>query len=431
MANINKYAIGQVLDSSQKSYIIGDISTVPGLSQTIGDNITGLEGYGLRAAVLARKGDILFVPAETQELYGSNWKNHLERNGLNGSKILGVGGSGNLSRRIASNDELRNFSSGGLVLPYYAGSDEFSAAKHLEGKLVGPRQDISNMYNDKTNLRRVLESLGTYPLTAGGIYEENSGYDMLKSLVERTISSSSHNKVFIRRGLGASGYGQYLIDGSNNTNIYNQLKAVYDEIETSGGDYLVEEFLNVSNSPSVIAFIDESKIIPLAQTTQVLHDRKHAGNLIDLTEDQNYIRFAMPLLENMFENGYYGQVGIDFINTDKGLYICEVNARGTGAFFPASVLYRINTGVGNDSMKVVMSDTIKISAPEDINSYYDKLERAKLEPKDNGGVGIIEINPAKLLHADEKGKVSSQIAIVGKNRNDIKDFREKYVEAFS
>ncbi|NCC71063.1 ATP-grasp domain-containing protein, partial [bacterium] len=223
----------------------------------------------------------------------------------------------------------------------------------------------------------------------------------------------------------------YKID-ANKGNIESQIRDVYEDTQKKGGNYLIEEFLTVRSSPSVIAVFDDAGVFPLAQTSQVLHGTKYAGNVIDLNGNTKYIDFVFPLLKDMHAKGYRGQGGIDLIETNDGsLYICEVNARGTGAFFPASVLSRINESVANYQMNMVRSDTIKINAFEDHNHFYELLSEFGLEPIHNKGVGIIDINPGKIISVDNNGKVDAQIAILGKNNVEIMKTRQKFISLFS
>jgi len=104
-------------------------------------------------------------------------------------------------------------------------------------------------------------------------------------------------------------------------------------------------------SPSVQVFVGEDSICIYDVTEQILSRKSiHQGNLSpppylephsDLRDE--ILRQSAVVCEWLFSQGYKGMAGVDFIVTFKDglaeVFVCEVNARVTGATYP-SVLAR-------------------------------------------------------------------------------------------
>ena len=420
------YSLQAILNPNKKAFINADPSSVPGLNETLKGNISGLELYGLRGMVLSREMDTNFIPLEAKKILDSGWGKHLERNFLNNSEVIYVEGKGNISERLL-NPKYSKLSKNGIIVPYYASDLEFKMAENLEGELFATKPEISDKYNNKVSLRKILEELN-YKTPKGETFEsETQTYKEFQKIINSLIKHSQNDAIFIRRGEGASGIGQYKISKNDSS---NKIKKIFNEIKNKKGNYLIEEYLNIINCPSIITtFSSEEGLTPIASSKQLLEGTKHSGNEININtnEREKYFKYTKKLLEEMYENGYIGLGGIDLVETNHELYISEVNARGTAAFFPVGVLHRINEKY-NHQNKITRLETIKI--PEiKLNDFHEVLHYYNLEPVQNNGIGIININPGKFLFP-ENGIIETQNVFIGRNINDLEILKEKYINEF-
>jgi hypothetical protein len=212
--------------------------------------------------------------------------------------------------------------------------DSFS---NVEGYRIG---------NNKTELYHYLRTEG---LPTPDTHLCDSEESVSKAI--NSLRKSGYHKAVIRSGIGASGIGMTRVDFSKT------LTPSVPQMFFHSGPCLVQGWFEkgvgtteIVHSPSVQFFLDEASAHLFDITDQILSGSSvHEGNqsppiLHDISTQRELIRQARKVGEWLHGIGYRGMGSADFIvveNTDhsKDVYVCEVNARITGATYP-SVLAR-------------------------------------------------------------------------------------------
>ncbi|MFQ5508400.1 MAG: hypothetical protein ACE5FN_03590 [Leptospirillia bacterium] len=200
--------------------------------------------------------------------------------------------------------------------------------------------------NDKVALFRFLGEAGL-PMFDGGEVPPSELEDALNALADK-----GYAKAAVRSSLGASGFGVATLDldPTHPSDLFTALP----------GHMLMEERLMVQGwvepgnrnvktvtSPSVQFFTDGNGITLFDLTGQLLrHAAIHEGNVappLDLPGDSGVvnelIEQSKEVVQWVASTGYRGTGSIDYLVYERGkqveVRVCEVNARVTGATYPA------------------------------------------------------------------------------------------------
>lgn len=198
--------------------------------------------------------------------------------------------------------------------------------------------------NNKTELYQHITSLGLPTpdtILAGSADEVNAALQSLRK--------KGYRNAVARAAIGASGIGMLKVDLKETTPTEIPLMFFH------GGPCLVQGWLEpgideISNvsSPSVQIFVDEKTVHLFDITDQILSDSSvHEGNhsppsSIEHSTQNELIRQAGVASAWLHSQGYRGTASVDFLVAEKSreiptVYICEINARITGATYPSVV----------------------------------------------------------------------------------------------
>ncbi len=242
-------------------------------------------------------------------------------------------------------------------------------AGHL-GKRTLSTQQASRYGNDKVRLHRHLESEGL-PTFATELV--NSAEQIPAACLR--LAAQGYSAAALRSPIGASGIGMMKVDfdGPPST--------IADHFFNEGACLLqgwIESGRNgVANilSPSVQLFLDDDGVQLYDITEQILSgDSVHEGNeapppwldnaesSAQFTRDE-LLRQAEVAARWLHAQGYRGTGSVDFIVAEKEdaerseVFVCEINARVTGATYPALLARHFNPG------GVWLLRNLRLSAP--------------------------------------------------------------------
>lgn len=208
----------------------------------------------------------------------------------------------------------------------------------------------SRQGNNKRMLHQFLEANGL-PVVATEL--ASSGAEILPCL--RRLRERGFTAGVIKSAIGASGIG--LIKVGSLDDCADIAERVPDHFFYEG-DCLVQGWLQPGElgvrrirSPSVQLFLDDDSVTQYDLTEQILSDLSvHEGNEAPPSYLQDDPELKAELLRQggiagtwLHEQGYRGTASADFLLVDyedrREVYVCEINARVTGATYP-SVLAR-------------------------------------------------------------------------------------------
>lgn len=213
------------------------------------------------------------------------------------------------------------------------------------GKRTVSSVEGSRRGNNKWLLHSHLEEVGLpFPVTE--IAE--SGSDAGRCL--KALKAAGFSSGVIKAPIGASGIGLIKVDSLDDCDSI----VIPGHFFTEGpcmvqgwlkpGEFGVEKI----RSPSVQLFLDEEKVALYDLTEQILsHDSVHEGNEAPPPYLSEWPDLKAELLRQagivgkwLHRQGYQGTGSVDFLvacETDRKftVYVCEINARVTGATYPA------------------------------------------------------------------------------------------------
>lgn len=285
-------------------------------------------------------------------------------------------------------------------------------AEKLNRKLL-ITEDICSLSNNKLELYYYLRDIGL-PVMDTVIAETNSDIpDCLNALKKK-----GYSKAVVKSAIGASGIGMIKIPvegGGANIPLY-----FFEDSPCMVQGWMEEGKNDIKsiNSPSVQLFIGHDTVYLYDLTEQILTDDSvHQGNISPPRYLESNPGIKEELLTQakvagkwLYKNGYKGTASVDFLVVTKSnsveIYICEINARVTGATYP-SVLSRYFLPQGVWIMRNMKTD-IPISGDVLIELFDDVS--ALFSPGRNGGLLPINFN------LDKQGKViKGQFLFLGKN----------------
>ncbi len=258
--------------------------------------------------------------------------------------------------------------------------------------------------NNKTCLHQHLVEVG---LPTPDTVVEDCSDRISEALL--TLQKKGYQRAVIRAAIGASGIGMIGVDIQAEQSV--QVPAMF----FHGGPCLVQgwfekDVLGVESvtSPSVQFFIQDDGIDLFDITSQILSgDSVHEGNYAppgDYGDPTltSIMEQAIEVSRWLHENGYRGPGSVDFIVVEMQQggemkpYVCEVNARVTGATYP-SVLARHLRPDGAWLMRNIRFETRVKGA-----DVLDMLEKGDWLYEKGKSSGVIPIN----LNSHKDGRVA-------------------------
>lgn len=232
-----------------------------------------------------------------------------------------------LAKNIAQNKEfiekLKSYHFKKIV-PFFVNNDMQELSKILDIPL-SVSQDIFTHANDKLLLKKYLIQ-AQLPTIDGDFTSD-------KEILKKYFLSPE--RYLFKDPLWVSGYGFW----DNTENTFEELEANY-----WGKELIIEKFIQKESSPSVQFFISEDKSIGIIFwiTDQILENgkiylwNKSPSQYVGTKIQDTLISQSKKIIEYITKIGYNGFWGIDFIvDTSGEVYATEVNARFTGATYPA------------------------------------------------------------------------------------------------
>jgi hypothetical protein len=234
-----------------------------------------------------------------------------------------------------------------------------------------------------------------------------------------------YSKAVVKAQIGASGYGMVKLNTKN-----PRLDSIPDYLFFEGPcmvqGWVDEETPGVHRigSPSVQMFLDDETVSLFDWTEQILSDDSvHEGNI----SPPPYIQEHPELKEELFRQaasagewlhaqGYRGTASTDFLVIEKEgrnqVIICEINARVTGATYPA-VLARHFMPDGCWNMR-----NIQFRKSLDGDQLLSLIDHAQVLYRPGMGKGIIPFN----FNTDDQGRViKGQFLCLGKDHEQCTD----------
>ncbi len=325
-------------------------------------NVAGFQGYGSRLTPVLNL------------LYGGNNNNLLLLNDspdpaaleyfgkvlgliLPETIVLGQYGCSTLPMNIHENPDIMD------IIKHHPARliDGYVTDIQLENLAVQLNKNLTNTHeasrqaNNKILLHRFIVD-SELPTFDGG--EVQPGENLLKCL--RNLRNLGYGQAAIRSSLGASGFGMFIadlekIDSTQFPHFLFTDKTVLAQGWIKEGHKEIENLL----SPSVQFFCDKNHQITIFDITEQLLSRSfvHEGNISPPMNfapyhgDEVYdemIRQSVQVTKWVASTGYKGTGSIDFLVFHMAgqlqVYVCEVNARVTGATYPSLLALRFMPG---------------------------------------------------------------------------------------
>ncbi len=274
---------------------------------------------------------------------------------------------------------------------------------------------ICSLCNNKLELYYYLRDMGM-PLVDTEIADTSSKIQTCLNSLEK----KGYSKAAVKSAIGASGIGMVKVPVSGDG---TEIPEYFFE----EGPCLVQGWLEEGrndiktiNSPSVQLFVGQDKVYLYDITEQILtKDSVHEGNISPPPYLELYPDIKKELLTQaevagkwLHSQRYKGTASVDFLVIKKSnsveVYICEINARVTGATYP-SVLARYFMPEGAWIMR-----NLKTEIPIEGDKLLEVFDDVGALYYPGRNAGLIPIN----FNIDEDGKViKGQFLFLGKNLN--------------
>jgi len=228
----------------------------------------------------------------------------------------------------------------------YVTDDTLAGIARHTGKKTLSTVSGSRTGNNKWLLHRHLEECGL-PTPPTEVAE---GPGDVRACLDRLVRAGFRSAA-IKAALGASGIGLTKVD---DIGAWHEERDAIPEHLFREGPSLVQGWLRPGErgimalrSPSVQLFLDDTSVSMFDITEQILsHDSVHEGNespppyLADRPDWRDeLLRQAETAARWLHGRGYRGTASVDFLVTEEEtgftVYVCEINARVTGATYPS------------------------------------------------------------------------------------------------
>ena len=268
-------------------------------------------------------------------------------------------------------------------------------ASHL-AKQTASTMEGSHCGNNKWLLHKHIEEAGL-PVPAT---ETAASVEDVSACLERLTKQGFRHAV-VKSQIGASGIGiqKVVIEDYDSASI--------PEMMFYEGPCMVQGWLEPGlhgiesiKSPSVQLFLDPERVCMYDMTEQILsHDSVHEGNespppYLDERGQikEELLRQAEIAGQWLHTQGYRGTASVDFLLAYREgkllptVYICEINARVTGATYPSVLARHFQPGCS------WLMRNLKFIEPVEGQRLLDLLEEAKHLFKPESSSGILPVN---------------------------------------
>ena len=285
----------------------------------------------------------------------------------------------------------------------YVTDETLSLIAHSVGKDTIATREGSQNGNNKLLLHQYLCASGLPVVetqTAKNATEVNA--------VVARFKGAGYSHAVIKSQIGASGIGMMKVGTAEKVKVPD-----YFFLE---GPALVQIWLRVGEksvtrmrSPSVQMFLNNEAVSLYDVTEQILsHDSVHEGNESPPAYLAGHPEIEAELLRQagiagswLHESGYRGTASTDFLLVDREeqcepeIYVCEINARVTGATYPSVLARHLQKG------RAWLMRNLRLSEPQSGDVLLDMLDRPGRLYMPGMKAGIVPIN----FNFGEDGKV--------------------------
>ena len=207
-----------------------------------------------------------------------------------------------------------------LFVNVYKNTSEMTLHKQKRGvKIIGPRAELVEYFDDKLNQRRIAEDLGI-PVPKG--YIAHSFEELI-----RLYKEHFQGDAFVSCSHGTEGFGSEKV--SSLDDIFNSDKL------NGKRHFVLSELLDLESSPScqgIVANGEEVAVVGVGD--QIMEGVNYRGNMYPSEAGEQKVRqmreHTMKIGRYMGEKGYRGFFSVDFMFDENKLYFSEVNPRKTG-----------------------------------------------------------------------------------------------------
>ena len=266
-------------------------------------------------------------------------------------------------------------------------------AEHT-GKQLITTEGGSKRGNNKLTLHQFLERTGLPTFDTHRASDPNAA---LSALTE--LKGQGYTRAVVKSQIGASGIGMVQVDVDE-----HDAAAIPDYLFFEG-PCLVQGWLDESagnvhrvGSPSVQIFVNEEQAWLYDLTEQILSAASvHEGNLAPppylLQEDslrETVFQQARAAATWLHEQGYRGTASADFLitrmNGDPRVILCEINARVTGATYPAVLARHLCPG------DAWLLRNLRFKSPLPSKDILTRLDKHGCLYRAGAGSGLLPIN---------------------------------------
>ncbi|MHA1963236.1 MAG: ATP-grasp domain-containing protein [Candidatus Thorarchaeota archaeon] len=331
-----------------------DIGTLRGFSGII-QQVSGIRKYD-RATAIARPEDVVFLKSAPDKEY-LQW---LSEVGLGSRNIVVVRGREDMSlpERIMRNGSkndldrlLGNTRTGATFSPYYGGRLEKRTSDYL-GLFMYSNTEVSEEMDNKIGFKLNCRKLGI-PVVKESIIDTSMTESEMGCAISHWLEKTG--KVILRGEYGASASTIHVLDHVDNS----FLKELTNR-NPYRTRFLVEPFFEKLSSPSSVWFIkQDGSIVHLRTSNQILENGiSHLGNEFPVRFDEEFVdRMSFRFAQFLAKKGFIGPFGLDFIETETGVFATECNPRMTGAIYPWELVYLLEQ---KGPVRAARSENIKL-----------------------------------------------------------------------
>jgi len=302
-----------------------------------------------RAIVLSQPGDLVVVDS----MPDGDWLSFLDEIGFEiGTLRVAKGVGETLVERVMSDSGLMDELGRGawVVEPYMGGEQIEQLSGMLGAELRAPKTALLNRLNLKSNLCPILghARVATIPTTV-------AARDDAMSTARHMLNE--YGAVLVRSDLSIGGHGVWKVEVESG---FDALAAGIERADPSRL-FVLQPLLEVTDSPNVQYDISECGAELLGVSAQQMTQSfAFGGNEYPspLGDDAQILHQGRRVGKWLFEAGYRGMVGIDFIVTSAlsqeggGVFIVEINPRVNTSTFPLMMgkrlgksAFRLMTGI--------------------------------------------------------------------------------------
>jgi hypothetical protein len=313
-----------------------DIDTLRGFGDII-HQVPGIRKYD-RAIAIARSEDVVFLKSAPDEAY-LQWLGEV---GLGSRNLVVISGREDMSlpERIMKNGSknqldmlLGDSRIGAVFSPYYGGRLEKRASEYLE-LFMYSNTEVAEEMDNKIGFKLLCRKMGI-PVVEESIIDTEMAESEMARAIEQWLDLTG--KVILRGEYGASASTLHVLDHIDTTFLQNLMKSCQSRTR-----FLVEPFYDTLSSPSSVWFIKQGgSIVHLRTSNQILENGiSHLGNEFPVQFDEGFVdRMSFRFAQYLAKRGFIGPFGLDYIETEDGIFATECNPRMTGAIYPWELVY--------------------------------------------------------------------------------------------